>query len=807
MEWFRLLGWVEILKGALLIFGGLLSLLCLLLLLKALWVAVLHLGRERGRTALAIFLLLVSALLFLSLITYSKEDTERLDTGMLRNLGGISGVLASTWLYRVFGLSCYFLPVLLSLAGVQLLRRGDPGRILSLSALITGIAIFASLLLSLLPLAQLSEGYRNGGLVGYRPINFLRRYSGEPGAYLISIFFLFVVLTLFTRLSLRPLGRIPSTVMEKMRTRSARRREERARIEDLRVQAEEVRAEEPRDLSRPVEETPTPPPPVRLPTRKLTGGIDTEFQEQFIQFLESPPQVRPVEDKEELRKNSEILEEKLKDFKILGRIMDVAPGPVVTRYAFEPAPGIRVSSIASVADDLALATKSSRIRIEAPIPGKAAVGIEVPNRERAFVYLKEILSSKEFSSSTSKLTVALGKDIAGQPDCADIAWMPHLLIAGATGSGKSVCINTMVASILYRAEPRDVRFIMVDPKMLELPVYNGIPHLLKPVITNAKESLETLKEVVGLMEIRYQEFARAGVRDIEGYNEKMESKKPYVLVIVDELADLMITAPGEIEAILTRLAQMSRAVGIHLVLATQRPSVDVITGLIKANFPARIAFQVASGTDSRTILDMSGAEKLLGRGDMLFLPPGKGTPVRLHGAYISTEEAKRVANLWASVHLNQLLQGEIEEPDKVVGKILGEDLVDSIVASHKTPGSKERLRRFSQEIEDELSIPSEELYSVLTGLAYYPSISEELVQAEVAPRAEERGGEAEELDELFEEAKRLVTRHQVASVSLLQRRLKIGYARAGRLIDQLEKAGVIGPFVGSKSREVLTQEL
>ncbi len=799
MELLRMLDWVRIMRGTLLIFGGLLSLFFLFLLLKALARALLNLSEDRRRATLGVLLLVFGILILISLVTYSGKDYGKLGREIPRNLGGISGVLVSAYLLRIFGFSCYFAPLLLFWAGVHLLKQAAVQDLLRPFGLVTGLALFLSLLLSLLPLGELGEGFRNGGIVGERAVDVLTRYAGGPGAWIISIFFLLVVLILFTGLSLRFLPPLFSAPFRKIGERYGRRREIREVGKILVPKSRKAKAP-----LRAEEKAPTPLPPVRRPARELPLGIEGEFQERFLELLENPSQPKMVQGRDELRRNSEILEEKLRDFGVLGRFVDVAPGPVITRYEFEPAPGIRVSSIASLADDLALAMKASRIRIEAPIPGKAAVGIEVPNRDRAFVYLKEVLTAKSFSSTKSKLTFALGKDIAGEPDCADIASMPHLLIAGATGSGKSVCINSMVASILYRAEPADARFIMIDPKMLELPVYNSIPHLLKPVITNAKESLDTLKEVVSLMEVRYHEFARAGVRDIEGYNEKMERKKPYILVIVDELADLMITAPGEIEAILTRLAQMSRAVGIHLILATQRPSVDVITGLIKANFPARIAFQVASGTDSRTILDMSGAEKLLGRGDMLFLPPGKGTPVRLHGAYISTEEAKRIANLWGSMRLKKILEGELDQADSVAEKIIEDDLVDSIVARHKTPGSQERILRFSQQVEEELTLPAEAVYEVLTGTQYYPPISEELFEAK--PGEEEESVEVEGLDEFFEEARRLVIRHQVASVSLLQRRLKIGYARAGRLIDQLEKAGIVGPYVGSKSREVLVQE-
>ncbi|MEA3431563.1 MAG: DNA translocase FtsK, partial [candidate division WOR-3 bacterium] len=463
-------------------------------------------------------------------------------------------------------------------------------------------------------------------------------------------------------------------------------------------------------------------------------------------------------------------------------------------------PGIKVSKIESLADDIALSMKASRVRIVAPISGSSAIGIEVPNTTRKNVYLKQLLTNERFTSSKSKLTTVMGVDIAGIPVCSDIQTMPHLLIAGATGSGKSVFINTIIASILSKADPDDVRFVMIDPKRIELPMYNSIPHLIHPVIADARKALDVLKEILEWMDARYREFARAGVRDIEGYNTRAQTKKPYIVIIVDELADLMLTAPREIEETLTRLAQMSRAVGIHLVLATQRPSVDVITGLIKANFPARVAFQVASKTDSRTILDMNGAEKLLGRGDMLFLPPGKGEPERLHGAYISTEEAKGIANLWAERWLNELLS-EFENCRELTQMIIEYDLVDSIVNTDM-PGAMERIGNFSMEAQTALDVDIGTLRSTLLNIDYYPPLTEMKI---IAEKKESFKESLEEVDELFDDARKLVIRHQVASVSLLQRHFKIGYARAGRIIDQLEKAGIIGPYQGSKSRDVLIE--
>ena len=474
---------------------------------------------------------------------------------------------------------------------------------------------------------------------------------------------------------------------------------------------------------------------------------------------------------------------------------------MITRFEFMPAPGIKIQRVESLADDLALSLKAERIRILAPIPGKSAVGIEIPNRERKMVYLREVLTSQPFVDHTSPLGFALGETITGEPYCADLGTMPHVLIAGTTGSGKSVCINTMVSSIIFRSSYHDVRFLTIDPKRLELPIYDPIPHLLFPTTVNSKEAVQKLDYVLGIMEMRYRDFARKGARDIAGYNEKAAKggflRKPYIVVIIDELADLMITAPSEIEEKITRLAQMSRAVGIHLVLATQRPSVDVITGLIKANFPCRIAFQVASKTDSRTILDMNGAESLLGRGDMLFLPPGKGEPLRLHGAFISADETQKVVKLLARRYLAHLLSGLIE-PERIepaVNEVVEKDL-HSVLYEPGGIAFEEKKRRLG-------ALLPQAAIDALLGNGYYQRLEESL-PLPGTPEAEAMDQERE-IDEFFVKAAQIVIMHKEASVSMLQRRLDIGWARAGRIIDQLQQAGVVGPYEGSKSRKVLVE--
>ena len=443
-----------------------------------------------------------------------------------------------------------------------------------------------------------------------------------------------------------------------------------------------------------------------------------------------------------LHKLSQQLIETLRSFNVDGEIRAICPGPVITRFELKPAVGIKVSRISNLADDLALALKAQDIRIVAPIPGKGVVGIEVPNANYQTVRIKSELATNDFQNSKFKLPLALGKRVDGTPAIADLTRMPHLLIAGATGSGKSVCINTLLTSLIYSKSPEDVRLVLIDPKRLELSVYKGIPHLAAPIIVEPKHASVALNWATAEMDARYKKLSAAGVRSIADYNSHIESNKdmgleklPYIVIVVDEMADLMVTVSGEIEEPIARIAQMARAVGIHLIIATQRPSVDVITGLIKANFPSRIAFKVRSKIDSRTILDMGGAERLLGRGDMLYLPSGYADPVRIHGCLITTEETERVVN-YLRTYPNPY-------PD---------DMLDL----------DERERSISMQAEQ---------------------------------------------DDLFWEAAKIIVMYQQGSTSFLQRKLRVGYTRAGCIIDQLEQAGVVGPFQGSKAREVLIKDL
>ena len=480
---------------------------------------------------------------------------------------------------------------------------------------------------------------------------------------------------------------------------------------------------------------------------------DTEYQLPPISMLEKPDQTRPEIAREEIIQNSHILEQTLSDFNISSKVVEVNYGPTITCYELEPAPGIKISRIENLANDITRSLKACTVRIVAPIPGKGTVGVEVPNRHRSDVFLRELITCDAYQSTQSKLKFGLGKTISGEPFIFDLIKAPHLLVAGATGSGKSVCINTIITSFLYNAAPHELKLLLVDPKHVELALYKDIPHLLSPVVTDPQKAGAALRWAVEEMENRYRYLKKAGVRNIKEFNKKRMAQQegkisetesslvlpgflPYIVIIIDELADLMMVVRGEVEASIARLAAMARAVGIHLVLATQRPSVDVLTGVIKNNFPSRIAFQVSSSADSRTILDMKGADSLLGRGDMLFSTGGAGKPIRVQGSFISTEEVEEVANFVKTQQEVEYVQEEFIPLDE------SSSLVDSI------------------------------------------------------------SGDSEE-DRMYREAMQIVLENDSASTSLLQRRLKIGYGRAARLLDLMEENGVVGPPRGSKPREII----
>ena len=694
-----------------------------------------------------LLLLALGILCFISIVTYDHEydgaQLRAMQQGRklvnpfefdFQNQGGFIGAVISFGLFRFLGYLGSVIPLVLILYGInRLFGRG----LWILTRRLIFVGLFLLALGTIFSLQSAARGAFDrevvtfGGQVSYLSAGVVAGIFGGIGSYVVLV----TLLLIFALVALPVeaggfLLRILSSV-KRIPLKSKRRQKIRAEKKPVQA-AEGEKADVARDSEVTVERDPSrraEPMAVSLP-----GG----YRFPPLDLLDAPPEDVGEADEAELEANTQILRRTLATFgvEVDGEI-EKFPGPVITRFEFKPAAGVKVSQIVNLSDDLALALKAKRVRIVAPIPGKAAVGVEVPNRKPQTVYLREILAASEFETSAGKLTIPLGKTISGQPYVTDLTRMPHLLIAGATGSGKSVCLNGIITGLLYRRSPRDLRFIFFDPKMLELSVYSGMPHLEKPVVTDYKEAERVLAGVVVEMEERYRKLASRGSRNIEDYNGKAteQERLPYLVLIVDELADLMMGTSNRIEILITRLAQMARAVGIHLILATQRPSVDVITGLIKANFSSRIAFQVASKVDSRTILDCNGAEKLVGAGDMLFLMTGKAEPIRLHGAYVSTAGIEQVASFVKS-----------------------------------------------QEVE-------------VKPLEYLE-----------AEKVQDRAQQEQEAEDLFRQAAELVIRHKQGSVSLLQRRLAVGYQRAARLIDQLEAAGIVGPYDGSKAREVLVDQ-
>ena len=698
----------------------------------------------------AIIITAVGLLIFLGLISYTPQDTSFLSYPVnfpAKNLIRVFGAWLSAGLFFLAGWASYSLPLVMFFWGFKKFK----GEKFSQPFRAPGLIL---LIFSLTSLAALTSGvdtvsFGRGGLLGFMFSRFLVRYFGA-GAWVIaiSISLLSAVLVmefLVSNFILESIENIRKNVrIPDMPRINLGRKREKARLSNMiREQKKPVAIEEKKPDAHDGEFKVKPAPKIEV---GLGGGESKEpkapkvrqvqlkignYQLPSLDLLDDPPPASSKKIQEDdLMGNAHILEDTLFDFGISVRVTNIERGPVITRYELEPAPGVKVQKITSLSDDIALAIKAQSVRIVAPIPGKSRVGIEVPNTSTGLVTLKETLTSPEFQNAKSKLTLALGKDITGRAVVSDLGEMPHLLIAGTTGSGKTVCVNSLILSMICRATPEEVKFLMVDPKMVELAVYNGMPHLICPVVTDAKKVSNALNWVVNEMEERYKLLASIGVKNIEAYNQKAE-KLPYIVVIIDELADLMAVAANHIETAITRLAQLSRAVGIHLILATQRPSVDVITGVIKANFPARISFKVASKVDSRTVLDANGADKLLGRGDMLFMRPGESKLIRAQGSLLKDSEIERVVEF-------------IKEQAEPVYE-------DDIVKEQS------RAASFSDR----------------------------------------------EKDELFDEAVRLILESNQASVSILQRRLMLGYTRAARLVDVMEQEGIVGPYQGSKPRKIL----
>jgi len=672
---------------------------------------------EFKKEILGIGLLGLFIFLFVSLLTYHPLDPSfnTLTEGAAKNLCGKVGSYITDILIQLFGMASYFLPAVTLMFSLFYLRKKDPPHILVLSSglvlLFLSMSVILQLMVGRLHIRGVAIPF--SGFLGVLLEKTLVNLFSYFGSYLISIILFLISIFLI----------VQAPMLSLIEMRISRRKSVEQRKE---IKVAEEKQPEPKAEKKAVQESFEffkDVGPYKLPSVSLLDAI--EKKEVKI-------------DKESIQLNASILEKKLKDYGISGKVAEVRPGPVITMYEFEPAPGIKVSRISNLADDLAMALSAVSIRIIAPIPGKAVVGIEIPNKIRQTVYFRDIIESELFSSSQSYLTLALGKSISGEPYVAELTKMPHLLVAGSTGSGKSVSLNSMICSILYKATPVNVRFLMIDLKMLELSFYDGIPHLLLPVVTNPKNAKTSLRWLIDEMERRYTMMAEMGVRSIEKYNQKTAKQEgqevlPYIVVVIDELADLMMVSTREVEEYIARLAQMARASGIHLILATQRPSVDVLTGIIKANFPARISCQVSSKVDSRTILDANGAESLLGYGDMLFMSPGLSKLQRIHGPFVSEGEIKRIV-------------GFLKE--------------------QSTP----------------------------------------LYQNEILEEKDEKGEEDEIDDEKYKEAVEFVVDKGEASISMVQRRFRIGYNRAARIVERMERDGVVGPSDGVKPREVLRKQ-
>jgi len=727
--------------------------------------------KHKASELLGVLSLAGSLLLVLSLLSYSGMDPSASVSSSSRqyaNYVGKVGALSSDFLFQILGLAALYLPVLLLVVGYKSLRnRPLEYPFIKLFAFCCTLATLSAALTLLAPNLPETVNFTAGGILGILFANLLLMFLNTPGSLVVVATLLILSLIITTRLSIdQSLSWIQNLnwdALWALRTHYAdwrKRRQNRKKLAHLRQDKRRLVAQTPpkkvfmdrqaaaaTEGERPAVKVMLPhtsPAAVEEDSFNPAPGpqVDRPYRTPPLSFLQVPAGEDAI-DEQQLIQRAEIMATKCAEFDVHGRVLQIHPGPIVTTFEFKPEAGIKYSRITNLADDLCLALKAESIRIDR-IPGKNTVGIEVPNLHRQPIRLRELLEGAAFQQSGSPLTLALGKLINGNTYISNLATMPHLLIAGATGSGKSVALNCAVCSILYKSSPAQVRFIMIDPKRLELGVYEDIPHLLTPIVTDPKQAAIALAWTVSEMEERYKLLAQEGVRNIDQYNKLIHKRGqapeekaslPYIVLIVDELADLMMTAGKEVEASVTRLAQMARAIGIHLILATQRPSVDVLTGLIKANFPCRISFRVSSKIDSRTILDCNGAEQLLGQGDMLFLPPGSSRLIRLHGGYLSEKEIHKVTDF-----LKKQAQPEYQE----------EVLVEKDKAAEST----------------------------IVGI-----------------------GDLE--DELYQEAARVVVESRKASTSLLQRRLRIGYGRAARLLDMMQHEGLIAPPEGSKAREVL----
>ncbi len=749
---------------------------------------------EKGRLnreIWAVVIALSALLIAISLISYNVTDRSfNTPSGAVNthNWGGFLGAFLADLLLQSLGLSSYLVPVFLVAAAVQMFRASYQGisiaRASAYGVLLISIGVLLSVIID-------SESARDGGGIigGFLKESILIPLFGRLSSVLIACFMLLLSVMMLTQYSLLDLightkknlknfGEFKKSLVPALndRMKDLKKKNDKRKGENTKKEKKDyappaiLTKENPIDdlVVKKLAKKPAPPPEqFDLPE------VGEGYKLPPLELLDPPAHEQVSIDKETLHANSLILQKKLEDFGVEGEVVAVRPGPVITMYEFKPAAGVKVRRIVMLSDDLAMALRAVSVRILAPIPGESVVGIEIPNARRETVYLREVLESEGYRNSDSKITLALGKDIGGMPFATDLAKMPHLLVAGATGTGKSVSINAMILSLLFKSSPQDVKFIMVDPKMLELTAYEDIPHQLVPVVTDPKKAAAALFWAMDEMDRRYRLMREKAVRNIDGYNRVIEKEPwhkkdlvqltdeepmeespitggrlskdaplvhghlPRIVIIIDELADLMMTVGRDIEEYITRLAQKARAAGIHLILATQRPSVDVITGLIKANFPARISFQVTSRIDSRTILDSMGSEKLLGNGDMLFMPPGTARLTRIHGAFVSDEEVRRVMKF---------------------------------IKQQGRPN-------------------------------YRTDILEAKKDIEAAAAADE------EYDAMYDQAVAIVTETRQASISMIQRRLRVGYNRAARMVEVMERDGVIGPADGAKPREVYAQKI
>jgi len=704
---------------------------------------------------------LISLLIFLSLISYIPKDVAFLSSPApesISNLIGIGGAYLAFFLFFVFGYAAYFFPFalfFLSLDKLGVLRFSGLGKskVVNILAFLFFI-IFLSAFIGLFPDIN-TEVFKSGGITGFFLAGFFNKYLGGYGSF-ITIFLLLAINAilffgfffidilkgikiLFVKFidffkNLKSESKI-FLKREKLRPKQASKsivQKKPSNVKpEIKVYAPKVDLYSKKESLEPVSKNLISEKPEKLAENGGKIFNSLTYKLPSADLLKVPPFSDQKEAKEDIEANIKNLETTLSDFGVDAKVVSVQKGPVVTMYELQPQAGVKINKISALADDIALSMKSSQVRVVAPIPGRGTVGIEIPNLKKHLVYLREVLEEKEFTKASSKLTLAIGKDVSGNPVVADLNDMPHLLIAGATGAGKTVCVNSLISSILFKAKPDEVKFIMVDPKMVELAAFAAIPHLLHPIISDAKKAFVALNWAVEEMGRRYQLLAGESCRNIDSYNKEKRdgSKMPYIIIVIDELADLMLVARESIETTIQRLAQLSRAVGIHLILATQRPSVDVITGVIKANFPARISFKVASRVDSRTVLDMMGADKLIGKGDLLFLKPGAVKLIRSQGSFIDDDDIATLTNF-------------IREQGRPV---------------------------------------------------YEKGISE----------SEKKRQMSVEGDELIDDAIKVVLQARQASASLLQRRMRVGYTRAARLLDLMEQEGVVGPFCGSKAREIL----